>query len=93
MMALAAALMAGGYGIMCTACQSTAILLARPGGRGLANGTYYIGIDLGMTLGPLCGGFLFGHAPLAWFYPAFLLTLPLILLVHALWWRRARKTA
>ena len=86
MMALAAALMAGGYGIMCTVCQSTAILLARPGERGLANGTYYIGIDLGMALGPICGGVLFGHAPLAWFYPAFLLTLPLILAVHALWW-------
>ena len=86
-LALAAALMAGGYGIMCTVCQATAILLARPGHRGLTNGTYYIGIDLGMTLGPLCGGFLFGHAPLGWFFPAFLLTLPLILAIHALWWR------
>ena len=92
-MALAAALMAGGYGIQCTVCQSTAILLARSGGRGLANSTYYIGIDLGMTLGPLVGSFLFDHAPLAWFFPAFLLTLPAILLVHGLWWLWLRKTS
>lgn len=93
MMALAAVLMAGGYGIMCTVCQSSVILLARPGHRGLANGTYYIGIDLGMAIGPLCGGFLFGHLPAAWFFPAFLLTQPLILLVYALWWRFHRAQA
>ena len=28
--------------------------------RGLANSTYYIGLDLGMTLGPLIGGALYG---------------------------------
>lgn len=84
LMAAAACLMAGGYGLMCTVCQSTAILLARPGGRGLANGTYYVGIDLGMALGPLAGGFLLAHTPLTWFYPAFLATIPAILAVYAL---------
>ena len=77
----------GSYGVMCTVCQATAMLLARPGGRALANGTFYVGIDLGMALGPLCGGFLFGHAPLEWFFPAFLLTIPAILAVYA-WGRR-----
>ncbi len=84
LMTAAAVFMAGGYGMMCTVCQSTAILLARPGGRGLANGTYYVGIDLGMALGPLAGGFLLGHAPLGWFFPAFLLTVPALLAVYAL---------
>lgn len=40
----AALFMAGGYGIMCSVCQSTAILLAGPERRGLANSTYYIRI-------------------------------------------------
>lgn len=80
---LAAACMAGGYGIMCSVCQSTAILLAGPGGRGLANSTYYIGLDLGMTFGSLIGGFLYESAELAWFYPSLLFTIPLLLLVYA----------
>lgn len=36
-MLLAAAFMAGGYGIMYSVCQSTAILMAGEGKRGLAN--------------------------------------------------------
>lgn len=48
---VAAAFMAGGYGIMCSVCQSTAILLVGEEKRGLANSTYYIGFDLGMALG------------------------------------------
>lgn len=39
-MFLASAFMAGGYGIMCSVCQSTAILLAGKEKRGLANSTY-----------------------------------------------------
>ena len=69
--------LAGGYGIMGSVCQSTAILLAGKGKRGLANSTYYIGLDLGMTLGPVIGGFLYGRLDLAWFYPALVLTVPL----------------
>ncbi|MCI8645576.1 MAG: hypothetical protein HFE76_02000 [Firmicutes bacterium] len=34
--------MAGGYGIMCSVAQSTAILLAGEGRRGLANSTYMV---------------------------------------------------
>ena len=87
-MLFAAVCMAGGYGIMCSVCQSTAILLAGKGKRGLANSTYYIGLDLGMTLGPVTGGFLYGHLDLTWFYPALLLTVPLEILVYLLFMRK-----
>lgn len=76
-MFFAAAFMAGGYGIMCSVSQSTAMLLADKEQRGLANSTYYIGLDLGMTLGPAIGGMLYGHVPIALFYPVLLITLPL----------------
>lgn len=83
-MFLAAVLMAGGYGIMCSVCQSTAILLAGPERRGLANSTYYIGLDLGMTLGPVIGGLLYGGVDLRLFYPLLLVTVPLSGLVYLL---------
>ncbi len=82
MMLLAAVFMAGGYGMMCSVCQSAAILLAGEGRRGLANSTYYIGIDLGMTLGPMIGGFLYGNVTPALFYPILLITVPLTILVY-----------
>lgn len=73
----------------CSVCQSTAILLAGKGKRGLANSTYYIGLDLGMTLGPVIGGFLYGRLDLAWFYPALVLTVPLGVLVYLLFMRKS----
>lgn len=91
LMALAAALMAGGYGIMCSVCQSAAILAAGEERRGLANSTYYIGMDLGMALGPILGGWLFDALPAAWFYPALMLAVPLCLAVYALAQRLAGK--
>ena len=66
---------------MCSVCQSTAILLAGKEHRGLANSTYYIGLDLGMTLGPVIGGFLYGNVPLHLFYPIMLFTIPLELII------------
>lgn len=81
-MFLASFFMAGGYGMMCSVCQSTAILLAGKEKRGLANSTYYIGLDLGMTLGPMIGGILYGNLDIRWFYPALLLTVPLVVLVY-----------
>lgn len=81
---VAAAFMAGGYGLMCSVCQSTAIRIAGPEKRGLANSTYYIGFDLGMALGPIIGGFLYGHAPLAWFYPILALAILLAVVVYFL---------
>lgn len=76
-MLLAAVFMSGGYGIMCSVCQSTAILLAGPGKRGLANSTYYIGLDLGMALGPILGGVLYGSVSIHRFYPILALTVPI----------------
>lgn len=70
-------LLAGGYGVMSSVCQSTAILLAGKGKRGLANSTYYIGLDLGMTLGPFIGGILYGGLDIKWFYPVLMMTMPL----------------
>lgn len=88
---VAAAFMAGGYGIMCSVCQSTAILLVGEEKRGLANSTYYIGFDLGMALGPIIGGFLYGHVPLAYFYPILAVCVPASVLVYVLNRRRFRK--
>lgn len=81
-MAVAAAFMAGGYGIMCSVCQSTAILLAGVEKRGLANSTYYIGLDCGMALGPIIGGFLYGTVDIHLFYPFLLITVPICLIVY-----------
>ena len=74
--------MAGGYGIMCSVCQSTALLLAGPEKRGLANSTYYVGMDIGMATGPLIGGFLYGAVPGHLFYPCFMVTVPMIVIVY-----------
>ncbi len=81
-MFLAAGCMAAGYGLMCSVCQSHAILLAGKEKRGLANSTYYIGLDLGMSFGPVIGGVLYGHLDLALYYPVFLLSIPCIWLVY-----------
>ena len=82
LMFAASAFMAGGYGIMCSVCQSTALLLAGPEKRGLANGTYYVGMDIGMAAGPMIGGFLYGNVPGEWFYPCMIITIPMILVVY-----------
>ena len=83
MMFLASFFLAGGYGIMSSVCQSTAILLAGKEKRGLANSTYYIGLDLGMALGPMIGGVLYGQLDIALFYPALLMAVPLVGAVYA----------
>lgn len=81
---LAAPFMAGGYGVMCSVCQSTAVRAVGAERVGLANSTYYMGFDVGMTLGPVIGGALFGAVDLAWFYPALTLTAPAAVAVAAL---------
>lgn len=81
-MILASCFLAGGYGIMSSVCQSTAILLAGKEKRGLANSTYYIGLDLGMTLGPFIGGILYGGLDIGWFYPVLMVTMPLAAAVY-----------
>lgn len=83
-MIAAAVFMAGGYGVMCSVSQSTAISLAGKGHRGLSNSTYYVGLDLGMALGPIIGGVLYGNLPIDMFYPALLITVPLSIAVYFL---------
>lgn len=68
-MFLAAIFMAGGYGLLCSVAQSTAMLLVGNEKRGLANGTYYVGLDLGLAFGPILGGLLYEHMAIALFYP------------------------
>lgn len=82
MMLLAAVFMAGGYGIMSSVCQSTAILLAGKDKRGLANSTYYIGLDLGMAFGPMIGGVLYGNLDIRLFYPVLMVTIPMVGVVY-----------
>ena len=51
---------------------------------GLGNSTYYIGLDLGMTLGPVLGGLLYGSVDVRLFYPLLLLCVPAAVLVFFL---------
>lgn len=74
--------MAGSYGLMCSAGQSRAILLAGEGRRGLANSTYYIGLDLGLALGPILGGQLYEKLDPQWFFPSLAMTAPLAVLIY-----------
>ncbi|WP_461213306.1 MFS transporter [Lacticaseibacillus sp. GG6-2] len=82
MMLIAAFGLAGGYGVMYSVCQATSLLIAPLNEQGLANSTFYIGMDAGMVLGPIIGGVLFGSLPHIWFYPALLVTLPLVGIVY-----------
>lgn len=79
----AAACMAGGYGVMCSVCQATAVRLVGPEHACMANSTYYMGLDIGMALGPMIGGMLFGAVDLGLFYPVLAVTVPLALAVYA----------
>ncbi len=74
--------MAASYGLMSSATQAQAVVIAGRERSGLANGTYYMGIDLGMALGPVLAGVLYGHLPIAWFYPLFMLALPVSWLIY-----------
>lgn len=82
MMFAAAMILSGGYGLMYSVCQSTSMLLAGPEKRGLANSTYYIGMDIGMAGGPLVGGMIYEHLSFDWFYPIFMITIPLAILTY-----------
>lgn len=82
MLVVAAAGLAGGYGLMYSVCQATALLVAPLDEQGLANSTFYIGMDTGMVLGPIIGGILFGFVPHTLFYPALMVTLPVTAVVY-----------
>ena len=81
-MALAATGMAFGYGLIYSVCQSTAMMLAPESERGLASSTFFLGLDIGMTLGPILGGVIDSTMPVKWFYPVMLIIIPLIIIIY-----------
>ncbi|VDG32486.1 multidrug transport protein [Lactobacillus plantarum JDM1] [Lactiplantibacillus mudanjiangensis] len=74
--------LAAGYGLMFSICQAKALMLVPEADHGLANSTFYIGVDLGMSCGPMLAGVITTVLPWAWFYPVMMLTLPLIVIVY-----------
>ena len=87
-MALAAALMASGYGIIYSVLQSTALLLAPIEEQGLASATFYLGLDIAMAFGPMISGVIDSALPIECFYPVELVLVPLILVVYFIWRKR-----
>lgn len=81
-MALAAAGMAFGYGILYSVCQSTCMMVAPSSERGLASATFFLGLDIGMSFGPIIAGFVDTYLPIKYFYVVWLITAPLILLIY-----------
>lgn len=79
---------AAGYGIMSTVCQATAIKLAGAHNAAVSNSTYYVGLDVGMILGPLLGGLLFENISLSLFYPVFIAILPLSYIAYRAQYKR-----
>lgn len=76
--------MAGSYGLLSSVTQAQAVVIAGRERSGLANSTYYMGIDLGMALGPVLAGVVYGHLPIAWFYPVFMVMVPIAWVIY-LW--------
>lgn len=74
--------LAAGYGLMFSICQAKALTLVPASDRGLANSTFYIGVDLGMSCGPMLAGVITTVLPWAWFYPVMMVTLPVCVLVY-----------
>ncbi|WP_409022816.1 MFS transporter [Dellaglioa sp. P0083] len=81
-MALAAALMAIGFGTMVSVCQSTALLLAPLREQGLATATYYLGSDIGMSLGPILGGIITTILPIKLLFPVMILIVPVAFSIY-----------
>lgn len=86
-MALGAAGMAVGYGIIYSVLQSTALLLAPLNEQGLASSTFYLGLDIAMSLGPIMGGIIDSALPVRWYYPVMMLLVPIIIIVYLLYHR------
>lgn len=78
----ATVLTAFGYGAMSSATQSQAVIVAGRAHAGLADSTYYVGIDLGMTLGSLLGGFPYGNVGIEWLYPVLMPSMPLAWVIY-----------
>lgn len=91
MLLLAAFFTAVGYGLMSSVTQAQAVVIAGRERSGIANSTYYAGIDLGMSVGPFVGGLVYGRLPVVWFYPVFMLTVPVAWLIYWLCVRRVSR--
>lgn len=87
-MALAAGGMAMGYGIIYSVLQSTALLLSPINEQGLASATFYLGLDVGMALGPILGGYVDSVLPVKYFYLVELILIPIILIIYLIYRRR-----
>lgn len=83
--------MAGSYGVMCSVSQSAAMKLAGSEKRGVGNSTYYIGLDIGMMIGPVIAGFIYTHIDIDLFYPCMLFCPAGIILVYILSSKKIRK--
>ena len=57
MFILAMVLMAFGFGVLMPVLQALAIKLVNPDSRAIANSTFNAGMDIGMGVGPILGGF------------------------------------
>lgn len=90
-MALAAAGMAVGYGVIYSVLQSTAMLLAPISEQGLASSTFYLGLDIGMAFGPILSGIVDSVLPIEWFYPVELVIIPLAILVYVVYRKRLNQ--
>lgn len=91
MLLLAAIFTAVGYGLMSSVTQAQAVVIAGRERSGIANSTYYAGIDLGMSVGPFVGGLVYGHLPAVWFYPVFMLAMPVAWLIYLLCVKRVSR--
>lgn len=91
MLLLAAIFTAVGYGLMSSVTQAQAVVIAGRERSGIANSTYYAGIDLGMSVGPFVGGLVYGHSPAVWFYPVFMLAMPVAWLIYLLCVKRVSR--
>ena len=87
-MALAAAGMALGYGVIYSVLQSTALLLAPIEEQGLASSTFYLGLDVAMSFGPMISGVVDSILPVKYFYWVDLVLVPLMLVVYFIWRKR-----
>lgn len=87
-MIFAAIAMAAGYGIIYSVLQSTALLLAPISEQGLASSTFYLGLDIGMALGPILGGIIDTTLPIEYFYLIELILIPCVIIIYFIYHRR-----
>lgn len=87
-MILSAAFLAMNYGIIYSVLQATALLLAPIEEQGLASSTFYLGLDIGLALGPIIAGYIDQILPIQWFYPVQIVIVPVIIIVYFIYRKR-----